>query len=112
MALKDGKEMITIVVTPLNLFGKQNQATLEKAGLPAVAVSKENASVETWGVIESVQHAVKNCCISAAILAQLLQCCTLAQFAAVTVLLDTVTLHMLMSLKPMLGLIKDFGDCS
>ena len=57
MALEDGREMITIVVTPLNLLGKQNQATLEKVGLPAVAVSKENANVETWSVRESVQLA-------------------------------------------------------
>ena len=66
-ALKDGRE-ITIVVTPLNLLGKQNQATLEKAGLPAVAVSKENASVETWSVREFVQPAVKNRRISTAML--------------------------------------------
>jgi len=57
MALEDGREMITIVVTPLNLLGKQNQATLETAGLPAVAVSKENANAETWSVRESVQLA-------------------------------------------------------
>ena len=66
MALEDGREIIMFVVTPLNLLGKQNQATLEKAGLPAVAVSKENASVDICSVRESVQLAIENLRISAA----------------------------------------------
>ena len=53
---------------PTNLLGKQNQATLEKAGLPAVPVSKENASVETCSVRESVQIAIETRRISAAML--------------------------------------------
>jgi hypothetical protein len=34
---------MTIVVTPLNLLGKQNIEMLENAGLSAVAVSSNNA---------------------------------------------------------------------
>jgi len=50
MALKEGREAMTIVVTPLNLLGKQNQELLEKAGLSAIAVSTRNANGETWKV--------------------------------------------------------------
>ena len=50
MALKEGEDKMTFVVTPLNLLGKQNQDSLEKAGLPALAVSKANANSGTWKV--------------------------------------------------------------
>ena len=103
---------------PTNLLGKQNQATLEKAGLPAVAVSKENASVRTCSVRESVQIAIETRRISAAMLhprAVASSCCSAAPSrsslqTAVTVLLDAAILHVLMSLNPTLGLIKDFGN--
>ena len=50
MALEEGYEAMTIVVTPLNLLGKQNQELLEKAELSAIAVSMRNANRETWKV--------------------------------------------------------------
>ena len=50
MALEDGRDAMTIVVTPLNLLGKQNEALLEKAGISAIAVSMKNANTETWKV--------------------------------------------------------------
>ena len=50
MALEGGQDKMTIVVTPLNLLGKQNVKDLEKAGLTAIAVSGENASTETFKV--------------------------------------------------------------
>ena len=33
MALEDSRDAMTIVVTPLNLLGKQNEVLLEKAGI-------------------------------------------------------------------------------
>jgi hypothetical protein len=50
MALEDGRDRMTIVVTPLNLLGKQNEVLLEKAGISALAVSMKNANTETWKV--------------------------------------------------------------
>jgi superfamily II DNA helicase RecQ len=38
------------VVTPLNVLGKQNETILREAGLPAIAVSAENANEETFNV--------------------------------------------------------------
>jgi superfamily II DNA/RNA helicase len=53
MALEDGEDKMSIVVTPLNLLGKQNVKVLEEAGLPAISVSKENADTETFQVSSS-----------------------------------------------------------
>ena len=50
MALKDGLDPMLIVVTPLNLLGKQNVDSLAKMNLPAVAVEGQNASAETFRV--------------------------------------------------------------
>ena len=52
MAREDGRDsdVMTIVVTPLNLLGKQNEALLEKVGISAIAVSMKNANTETWKV--------------------------------------------------------------
>jgi len=50
MALKDGLDPMVIVVTPLNLLGKQNVDSLAKMNLPAVAVDGQNASIETFRV--------------------------------------------------------------
>jgi len=50
MAQEEGCEAISIVITPLNLLGKQNQKLLEKAGLSALALSMRNANGETWKV--------------------------------------------------------------
>ena len=53
MALEEGQDKMSIVVTPLNLLGQQNKTSLDKAGLPAIAVNKDNANSETWKVIFS-----------------------------------------------------------
>ena len=53
MALADGEDKMIFVVTPLNLLGKQNVTTLEKAGLSAIAVSSENASATVYKVSSS-----------------------------------------------------------
>jgi ATP-dependent DNA helicase RecQ len=50
MAQEDGQEKTSFVVTPLNLLGEQNVKILKEAGLPAIAVSKENAKEETFKV--------------------------------------------------------------
>ena len=50
MALEEGHDKMTIVVTPLNLLGKQNVADLQQAGITAVAISAENASPEVFEV--------------------------------------------------------------
>jgi superfamily II DNA helicase RecQ len=59
MDIEDGLDNMIMVVTPLNLLGKQNVAGLEKAGLAAIAVSAENASKKTFQV--SWNHR-KPCC--------------------------------------------------
>ncbi len=50
MALKDGLDPIVIIVTPLNLLGKQNVDSLAKMKLPAIAVDSQNANIETFRV--------------------------------------------------------------
>ena len=50
MTREDGHDAMTIVVTPLNLLGKQNEALLEKVGISAIVVSMKNANTETWKV--------------------------------------------------------------
>ncbi len=50
MVLKDGLDPMVVVVTPLNLLGKQNVESLEKMNLAAVAVDSQNASPETFRV--------------------------------------------------------------
>jgi hypothetical protein len=39
-----------VLVTPLNLLGKQNVKLLEEAGLPAIAISKETANQKAFKV--------------------------------------------------------------
>ncbi|KAG6808474.1 hypothetical protein H0H92_004013 [Tricholoma furcatifolium] len=48
MAIEDGQDKMIFIVTPLNLLGKQNVEALGEAGMPAISVSAENASVETF----------------------------------------------------------------
>ena len=50
MALEEGEDNMIIVVMPLNLLGKQNVETLDKAGLSAIAISSENANPATFKV--------------------------------------------------------------
>ena len=55
MALADGKDKMMFVVTLLNVLGKQNESVLGEAGLPAIAVSAENANEETFNVSSTTQ---------------------------------------------------------
>jgi len=56
MALEDEMDKMTIVVTPLNLLGKQNVEMLKNAGLSAVAISSNNANPETFKVKSCCKH--------------------------------------------------------
>ncbi|RDB20670.1 ATP-dependent DNA helicase RecQ [Hypsizygus marmoreus] len=58
MALEEGEDKMIFVVTPLNLLGKQNVEALDKAGLKAIAVSRENATSETFKDIEAGKYHV------------------------------------------------------
>ena len=50
MAMEEGEDKMIIVVTPLNLLGKQNVESLCHAGLHAIAVSSENANPTVYEV--------------------------------------------------------------
>ncbi|KAF8237299.1 hypothetical protein L208DRAFT_1356404 [Tricholoma matsutake] len=50
MALEEGEDKMIFVVTPLNLLGKQNVETLDKAGLSAIAISSKNSNPATFKV--------------------------------------------------------------
>jgi superfamily II DNA helicase RecQ len=51
MAIEDGLvDKMTIVVTPLNLLGKQNVSSLAHAGISAIAIDRTNASVNAFKV--------------------------------------------------------------
>ena len=39
-----------LIITPLNLLGKQNAAALNKAGLRGIAISAESATLENFRV--------------------------------------------------------------
>ncbi|KAF8900872.1 P-loop containing nucleoside triphosphate hydrolase protein, partial [Gymnopilus junonius] len=58
MALEEGQDKMTFVVTPLNLLGKQNVAELEKASLNGIAVSAKNANTQTFKDIEEGKYHV------------------------------------------------------
>ena len=50
MAMEEGEDKMIIVVTPLNLLGKQNVDSLCQAGLCTIAVSSENANATVYKV--------------------------------------------------------------
>ncbi|KAF8154631.1 P-loop containing nucleoside triphosphate hydrolase protein [Crassisporium funariophilum] len=58
MALEEGKDKLTFVVTPLNLLGKQNIDSLAEAGLIGIAVSSENNNLQTFKDIERGKYRV------------------------------------------------------
>lgn len=58
MAIADGLDKMTMVVTPLNLLGKQNVTSLSNVGLSAIAVDRKNANVKTFNDIEEGKHQV------------------------------------------------------
>ncbi|KAF9496758.1 hypothetical protein BDN71DRAFT_1388725 [Pleurotus eryngii] len=55
MAQVDRLRLTMIIVTLLNLLGKQNMAQLSQVGIRAVAISSENNSLALWKVIKD-QH--------------------------------------------------------
>jgi methylmalonyl-CoA mutase cobalamin-binding subunit len=50
MVLADGEDKMEVIVTPLNLLGKQTIRDLATADVNAIAVSKENANEQTFQV--------------------------------------------------------------
>ncbi|KAI0687266.1 P-loop containing nucleoside triphosphate hydrolase protein [Earliella scabrosa] len=58
MALEDGEDKIVVIITPLNLLGKQNAEMLCAADVSAVAVDAENATDEVFNAIEAGTYRV------------------------------------------------------
>ncbi|EMD32167.1 hypothetical protein CERSUDRAFT_21294, partial [Gelatoporia subvermispora B] len=58
MALEDKQDKMVMVVTPLNILGKQNVELLRAAGLNAVAIDANNATNETFKDVESGKYQV------------------------------------------------------
>ncbi|KAF4579691.1 hypothetical protein EYR40_000127 [Pleurotus pulmonarius] len=58
MAQADGLRLTMIVVTPLNLLGKQNMAQLSQVGIRAVAISSENNSPALWKEVKDRHYDV------------------------------------------------------
>ena len=56
MALEGGHDKMSIVVTPLNFLSQQNKTSLDKAGLPAISVNKDNANAQTWKVLTAIDN--------------------------------------------------------
>jgi superfamily II DNA helicase RecQ len=52
MALEDGEAVTEFIITPLNILGKQQIQDLEAAGLKPIAISKENANMQTFKVFQ------------------------------------------------------------
>ena len=50
MAIEEGEDKMSIVVTPLNLLGKQNKEALDAAGINGIAISRRNATSQTFKV--------------------------------------------------------------
>lgn len=50
MALEDGEDKMIIVMTPLNILGKQNVDLLAKAGMSGIAIDGKNATDEAFAV--------------------------------------------------------------
>ncbi|KIL57931.1 hypothetical protein M378DRAFT_52695, partial [Amanita muscaria Koide BX008] len=48
MALEENRDKVSIVVTPLNLLGRQNVEVLEKVGISVVAIDAESAGEEVF----------------------------------------------------------------
>ncbi|KAF8220838.1 hypothetical protein L208DRAFT_1331479, partial [Tricholoma matsutake] len=50
IVLEDGEDKMEVIVTPLNILGKQTIQDLGAADVNAIAVSKENANKQTFQV--------------------------------------------------------------
>ncbi|KAF6749506.1 P-loop containing nucleoside triphosphate hydrolase protein [Ephemerocybe angulata] len=53
-----GEKKLIIVVTPLNLLGKQGEKSLEDAGFSAIAVSSLNSSNATFKYLQNIEEGV------------------------------------------------------
>ncbi|KAF8235585.1 hypothetical protein L208DRAFT_1206909, partial [Tricholoma matsutake] len=58
MVLEDGEDKMEVIVTPLNILGKQTIQDLAAADVNAIAVSKENANECTFQEIENGMYQV------------------------------------------------------
>ncbi|EPQ54869.1 P-loop containing nucleoside triphosphate hydrolase protein [Gloeophyllum trabeum ATCC 11539] len=58
MAMADGEDRCIIVVSPLNLLGRQNVQLLEDAGLKGVAIEAKTATAKTFQEIEEGRYQV------------------------------------------------------
>ncbi|KAG6852510.1 hypothetical protein C0991_011335, partial [Blastosporella zonata] len=59
MSLADGKkDVLTFVVTPLNILGKQNERMLAGVSIMAVALTGDNANEQTFKSIENGKYSV------------------------------------------------------
>ncbi|KIM86618.1 hypothetical protein PILCRDRAFT_4531 [Piloderma croceum F 1598] len=58
MPLLFKKDGIQIVVTPLNILGKQNVNNLAKLGIQGITVTAENATTQTFKDIENLKYQV------------------------------------------------------
>jgi superfamily II DNA helicase RecQ len=55
------KDGIQIVITPLNILGKQNVKSLVKMGIQGITVTAENATMQTFKVSEVCGEAQSHC---------------------------------------------------
>ncbi|KAL6300823.1 P-loop containing nucleoside triphosphate hydrolase protein [Sparassis latifolia] len=58
MVLEDKEDKLVIVVTPLNLLGKQNVDTLTSAGISAIAIDAKTATDEVFQDVEAHRYQV------------------------------------------------------
>ncbi|KIL55116.1 hypothetical protein M378DRAFT_91381 [Amanita muscaria Koide BX008] len=49
-------QSVQIIVTPLNLLGKQNVASLKKAGYNGIFIGKDTATLDNFRAIENLQY--------------------------------------------------------
>ena len=61
MPLLFKKDGIQIVITPLNILGKQNVKSLVKMGIQGITVTAENATMQTFKVSKVCGEAQFNC---------------------------------------------------
>ncbi|KAG1898743.1 P-loop containing nucleoside triphosphate hydrolase protein, partial [Suillus fuscotomentosus] len=50
------RQGIQIVITPLNMLGKQNATSLAKAGIRAISISSETATTANFAAIRALQY--------------------------------------------------------
>ncbi|GBE79278.1 hypothetical protein SCP_0204760 [Sparassis crispa] len=58
MALEDGEDKLIIIVTPLNILGKQNVNLLQRANIQAMAIDARNATNEVFEDVQAGKYQV------------------------------------------------------